>query len=146
MTADTSIQFSTSIRKNGMRMTKQRAVILDILRTSQEHLDADKLHDRARELDPQIGLATVYRTLALLKKFGMVSEFDLGEEHGHFETTPETPHYHFTCVCCRKVIELEVPCIEDFVEDLKIGDDLMVTRVNLSFEGYCPDCQLLSMV
>lgn len=146
MPADSSTQFSNSIRMSGMRMTRQRAIILDILRNSQEHLDADSLHDRAKELDPQIGIATVYRTLALLKKFGMVSEYTLGEEHGHFEATPQIPHHHFTCLRCKRVIELEVPCIENFVEDLRIDDALTITRVNLFFEGYCPECQSLTRV
>lgn len=141
MTAETASQFSHSIHENGMRMTRQRALILDILRASQDHLDAESLHDRARELDPQIGLATVYRTLALLKKFGMVSEFNLGEEHGHFETTPEIPHHHFTCLGCKRVIEFEVPCLETFIEELKLDDSVLITRVDVAFEGYCPTCQ-----
>lgn len=146
MTIEPSIHFSNSIRMNGMRLTKQRVIILDVLQNSQEHLDADSLHHRARELDPKIGLATVYRTLALLKKFGMVSENNLGEEHGHFEATPENPHHHFTCLGCKRVLELKVPCIEDFVEGLGINEALVITGVNLSFEGYCSDCQPLQEV
>jgi Fe2+ or Zn2+ uptake regulation protein len=141
MITDTSTQFTNSVRENGLRMTKQRVLILDILRKSREHLDAEALHDRARILDPQIGLATVYRTLALLKNFGLVNEYDLGEEHGHFETTPLTPHHHFTCLECKRVIEFEVPCIDSFIKDLMLGDDMIITRVHLSFEGYCSTCR-----
>jgi len=117
MITDTSTQFTNSIHENGLRMTKQRALILDILRNSQEHLDAEALHDRARRLDPQIGIATVYRTLSLLKDFGLVNEYNLGEEHGHFETTPLTPHHHFTCLGCKKEIQFKAkrnePCIQE---------------------------------
>jgi len=141
MIADTSTQFTNSIHENGLRMTRQRALILDILRNSQEHLDAEALHDRARRMDPQIGIATVYRTLSLLKDFGLVNEYNLGEEHGHFETTPLTPHHHFTCLGCKKVIEFEVPCIEAFVEDLMLGEEVKITRIHLSFDGFCSACQ-----
>lgn len=141
MTIDTANLFSNIIRSSGLRMTRQRALILDILQSSQEHLDAEALHNLARQSDPQIGLATVYRTLALLKEFGMVNEYNLGEEHRHFETTPEVPHHHFTCLGCKKVIEFELPNIEDSLYPLLVKEEIEITRVNLSLEGYCQACR-----
>lgn len=131
----------TSIRANGLRMTRQRQLILKVLQESQEHLDADALHDRLKAADPRIGLATVYRTLALLKEFGLAEEHRLGEEHGHFEAVPEKPHYHFACQGCGRVIEFDAARVMSFVQSLAKQEGVHVTEVQLFLRGYCAECE-----
>ena len=135
------VQFLTAIRSNGLRITRQRQLILEVLDASQEHLDAEAIHDRVKTRDPRIGLATVYRTLALLKAMGLVKEHSLGEEHGHFEAVQEVPHYHFTCIGCRKVIEFEAPAVTEAVQSLIDREDVQVVDVHLSLTGYCSNCR-----
>ena len=134
-------QFLTAIRSNGLRMTRQRQLILEVLDASQEHLDAEAIHDRVKVHDPRIGLATVYRTLALLKAMGLVKEHSLGEEHGHFEAVQEVPHYHFTCIGCRQVIEFEAPAVTEAVQSLIDRESVQVIDVHLSLTGYCSNCR-----
>ncbi|MDI6768917.1 MAG: Fur family transcriptional regulator [Anaerolineales bacterium] len=134
-------QFLTAIRSNGLRMTRQRKLILEVLEASQEHLDAEDIHDRVKAHDPRIGLATVYRTLALLKAMGLVKEHGLGEEHGHFEAVQEVPHYHFTCIGCRQVIEFEAPAVTEAVQSLIDREGAQVMDVHLSLTGYCSNCR-----
>jgi Fe2+ or Zn2+ uptake regulation protein len=137
---DSQTHFREIIHSSGLRMTRQRKLVLDVLRDSREHLDAEALHDRVKQRDPHIGLATVYRTLALLKAHGMVRESRLGEEHGHFETQIGAPHYHFTCVKCMRVIEFEAPFLLKAISSLAEREELQVTAIDLSLSGYCPDC------
>lgn len=134
-------QFLTAIHSNGLRMTRQRQLILEVLEASQEHLDAEAIHDRVKARDPRIGLATVYRTLALLKAMGLVKEHSLGEEHGHFEAVQEVPHYHFTCIGCRQVIEFEAPVVMEAVQSLIDREGVQVMDVHLSLTGYCSNCR-----
>jgi Fe2+ or Zn2+ uptake regulation protein len=129
------------IRTGGHRLTRQRRLILEILEESQEHLDAETLYERARARDPQIGLATVYRSLALLKAMGLVEEHHLGEDHGHFETIQGKPHYHFTCLGCGLVVELEAPRVTEAARLLCAAEGLQVTDINLHLKGYCQQCR-----
>lgn len=134
-------QLMKIIRSSGLRMTRQRQIVLDVLRENPGHLEAEALHERVKARDPRIGLATVYRTLALLKRFGLVAEHRLGEEHGHFEATPAAPHYHFTCARCRKVIEFETPAVANVIDELIKQENVQVTEVHLLLIGRCATCR-----
>ncbi len=126
------------------RLTRQRRLVLDILQNSQEHLDAETLYERAKARDTRISLATVYRSLALLKEAGLVREYRLGENHGHFETVRASPHHHFTCIQCGQVIELEAPQISEMAVRLCENQGLQVKQFHLHLSGYCANCRTLT--
>ena len=110
-------------------------------RSNPGHLDAEAIHDQVKIQDPRISLATVYRTLALLKRLGLVAEHSLGEDHGHFEAASAAPHYHFTCLRCKRVIEFEAPAVMQIVRKLAEQEGLQVTETHLTLSGYCRDCR-----
>jgi Fe2+ or Zn2+ uptake regulation protein len=119
----------------------QRRLILDVLKDSEEHLEADAVHDRAKKQAPGLSLATVYRTLALLKEMGLVEEHRLGEGHSHYEAMQEEPHYHFTCQCCDKVIEFDTSLVAEINHELSEREGIQVTTAHLHLTGYCRECQ-----
>ena len=94
----------------GLRMTRQRRTILRIVETAKQHLDASQILRRARKIDAQIDRVTVYRTLKLLKRHGLVDELDLmhleGEKH-FYERKPQRDHLHMACLRCGKILEFE---------------------------------------
>jgi Fe2+ or Zn2+ uptake regulation protein len=122
-------------------MTTQRRLILDVLEKSRTHLDAEALHDRVRQHNADVSLATVYRTLAVFKEMGLVEEHRLGEEHGHFELVRDRPHYHFTCLGCGRVIEFDTPLVARIEQELSEREGVRVTNAHLHFSGYCARCQ-----
>ena len=128
-------------RSAGRRMTAQRRLILDVLEKSEAHLDAEALHDRVRRHNPDVSLATVYRTLAVFKEIGLVEEHRLGEEHGHFELVRDCPHYHFTCLGCGRVIEFDTPLVAQIERELSKREGVRVTGAHLHLSGYCVRCQ-----
>lgn len=130
-----------ALQASGRRMTRQRRLVLTVLEESHEHLDAETLHERAKNHDSHISLATVYRTLAMLKEMGLVEEHQLGEEHAHFETVQKAPHYHFTCVSCGAVLEFDAPQVMQAVQELSRQEGLKVTEVHLFLSGYCARCR-----
>ncbi len=130
-----------SLQAGGHRITHQRRVLLEILEESREHLDAETLYERARQRLPRISLATVYRTLAVLKRMGLVAEYSLGEAHGHFEAVPETQHYHFTCLGCGEVVEFDAPQVEEALRELAAREGLEVCDVHFFLTGYCARCR-----
>ncbi|MCZ2149888.1 MAG: transcriptional repressor, partial [Bryobacterales bacterium] len=66
-----------SLRERGVRLTRQRKILLDLIDSSGVHLDAEQLYQLAKEKDPKLNRVTVYRTLKLLKQGGLVDELDL---------------------------------------------------------------------
>ena len=96
-----------ALREAGMRMTSQRNLIINIIR--QGHLNADEIYRRARQKDRRLSLSTVYRTLQVLKKLGLVEEIHLDDYHHHYEVKPTTEHYHLVCLGCGKVVEFQYP-------------------------------------
>ena len=128
-------------RAAGRRLTSQRRLILKTLEESDAHLDAETLHGRVKRSNPDISLATVYRTLAVLKEMGLVEEHRLGEEHGHYEPVRGSPHYHFTCVSCGKVIEFDTPLVAQIGQELSEREGVRVTCAHLHLSGYCDECQ-----
>ncbi|MFW6126488.1 MAG: Fur family transcriptional regulator [Chloroflexota bacterium] len=134
-------QLREAFRESGRRLTSQRCLILDVLRESEEHLDAEAVYNRARGRAAGISLATVYRTLTLLKEMGLVEEHRLGEGHSHYEAVHDEPHYHFTCRRCGKVIEFDAPLVNTIRRRLCEEEGVEVTRAHLHLSGYCKDCR-----
>ncbi len=130
-----------TVRTQGYRLTAQRRLVLEILNETQEHLDADAIYSLAKARDQHISLATVYRSLALLKNIGLVTEHNLGQDHGHFEPTKSTPHYHFTCQGCGRVIEFSSPQIEKVIQEIQRTEGVLVTEGHFHISGLCPACQ-----
>jgi len=125
----------------GMRVTSQRALIMEIIRRGGGHLDADEIYRRARERVPRLSLSTVYRTLQMLKKLGLVEELHFDEEHHHYEVKPSAEHHHLVCLGCGRVIEFHYPLsryLKRNVPEAK-GFDIAATEVRMS--GYCSKCR-----
>ncbi len=128
------------LQAQGYKLTHQRKLVLSILDESQQHLDADSLFRLAKQRDPKVSLATVYRTLATLKKLGLVQEQNLGEDHGHFEKVTAKPHFHFTCSQCGAVIELRSKKIVRLTRELCEEEGLQMENMHLLIQGLCPTC------
>ncbi|HEX3321262.1 MAG TPA: Fur family transcriptional regulator [Terriglobales bacterium] len=131
----------------GLRMTRQRKTILSVVETAKQHLDAAGILRRAQKVDPEIDRVTVYRTLNLLKRHGLVDELDLmhlqGEKH-YYERRPQRDHIHMACLRCGKIMEFE----SDLFDRLKgqIQRDCRFHIVVSRFEvgGYCASCRSAS--
>src|SRR3954462_11388435 len=97
-----------SLKEKGVRLTRQRELLLELIDKSGEHLDADRLFELAKQRDPKLNRVTVYRTLKMLKEGGLVDELDLMHQSGdqHFyETRLKQEHAHVVCLRCGKVEE-----------------------------------------
>jgi Fe2+ or Zn2+ uptake regulation protein len=138
---DLSERLQDALRSAGRRLTSQRRLILKVLEESDGHLDADALHDRVKTRDPDVSLATVYRTLAVLREIGMVEEHRLGEDHGHYEAVRQEPHYHFTCLHCGKVIEFDTPLVAQVEKELCEQEGVRAISTHLHISGYCAQCR-----
>jgi len=128
-----------ALRSAGLRMTRQRALILEIIRHG--HLDADEVYRQAREKQPRFSLSTVYRTLRMLKEQGLVDELHLGEAHHHYEVKPSAEHHHLVCLGCGKIVEIECKLSQRMKQDLARKQGFEVTGVEINMTGYCSKCR-----
>ena len=123
----------------GLRMTNQRALILDIIQ--QGHFDADEVYRRARERQPHLSLSTVYRTLRKLKELGLIEELHFDEVHHHYEMKPSSEHQHLVCLGCGKVIEFVCPLSLKMKEDIGQEKGFEVAGAEIHMTGYCSKCR-----
>ena len=135
-----------SLKEKGVRLTRQRQVLLDLIDGSGQHLDAEQLYRLARAKDPGINRVTVYRTLKLLKETGLVDELDLmhfeGDQH-YYETRLKQEHAHIICLMCGKVEEFFGEPLFRLRQQVEknLGYEVIVARTEIG--GYCSHCQLL---
>jgi Fur family transcriptional regulator, ferric uptake regulator len=109
--AITPSSFKAELNDKGWRMTPQRQVILDIFQKlpQGEHLSVEDLHEVLLEKSVDISLSTIYRTVKLMARMGILRELELAEGHKHYEINGATPHHHhhIVCVQCNRTLEFE---------------------------------------
>lgn len=122
------------------RNTRQRTVILEILRQSGAHPTAETIYQDARKVLPNISLGTVYRNLNFLRDQGLVREIRSNSEASSRFEGHCPPHAHFHCTCCRTVHDIPLPeCITVF--DWKgAGHVSRVSSLELHVIGACSQC------
>jgi len=125
----------------GMRVTHQRALIMEIIRRGEGHLDADEIYRRARERVPRLSLSTVYRTLLMLKKLGLVEELHFDEEHHHYELKPSAEHHHLICTGCGRVIEFHYPLSRYIKRNVPEAKSFDIAETEVRMSGYCSKCR-----
>ncbi len=123
------------------RVTAQRELLLELLRQSPEHVDAEELHRRAREQNARMSLSTVYRNLQLFKELGLVQEHHFTEEHHHYEVKSRAEHQHLLCVSCGRVVEFVCPMSQKLKEDTAKKYNFEIIDVEVRMVGLCPDCR-----
>lgn len=142
-TAETTGPLQQSVRRRGIRLTRQRRVILQVMDNAQQHLDVDQILAAARRIDPDVHLVTVYRTIDLLKKEGLIDELDLlhlrGDRH-YYEAHGPRDHIHVACLRCGKVREFESSLYEQLKQQIARDCDLQVTVSRTEVGGICNDC------
>lgn len=129
--------------ERGIRMTQQRRAILRVMETASKHLDAAQLLRKAKKLDPQVDRSTVYRTLRLLKRQGLIDELDLmhlnGEKH-YYERKLNRDHIHMACLRCGKIMEFVSDVFETLKGEVERDCRFHIVVSRLEIGGYCAAC------
>jgi Fur family ferric uptake transcriptional regulator len=139
---------SQTLRQRGIRLTRQRQLLLDLIEKSGEHLDAETLYTLAHQRDPKLNRVTVYRTLKLLKEGGLVDELDLmhygGDQH-YYETRKKQEHAHIICLRCGRVEEFYGAPLQSLRRQVEatFGFQVLIARTEIG--GYCSHCRMLRM-
>jgi Fur family ferric uptake transcriptional regulator len=143
-TAITRPSLMKELAARKVRMTPQRRLLVGIIQDSPRHLDAATLLQIAREKDPHIDRATVYRTLGLLKHRGLIDELDLmhiqGEKH-YYEAKTNRDHCHMACFRCGAIMEYTSSSFERLKHEMVKQSGFQIRVVRLEVGGICKRCQ-----
>jgi Fur family ferric uptake transcriptional regulator len=118
MKLDRPIDIAALCKENGLRLTKPRRIIINVLAQASDHPDAIELHRRASKIDPGIAIATVYRTLSLLQDKGVLEKHNFGGGPARFESADQEHHDHLINVETGEVIEFRSNKIERLQEEI----------------------------
>lgn len=122
------------------RNTKQKRVILEVLKGTDTHPTADWIYEEARKVLPDISLGTVYRNLRVLTENNMIQELNYGSSHSRYDGNP-MPHYHFVCNRCQRVFDVPMDVCHELNDQVEAGTGWKVEMHRLEFYGVCSDCQ-----
>jgi Fur family ferric uptake transcriptional regulator len=135
-----------SLKQRGVRLTRQRQILLELIDKSGQHLDAERLYLLAKEKDPKLNRVTVYRTLKMLKEGGLVDELDLmhigGDQH-FYETRMKQEHAHIICLRCGKVEEFFGEPLQRLRKQVESHFGFQIVLARTEVGGYCSHCQVL---
>jgi Fur family peroxide stress response transcriptional regulator len=134
-------QLLTRLKERDFRLTPQRLAILKILATSDGHPSVDKIFDQVKQDFPTTSLATVYKTVTLLKELGEVLELGFPDGSNRYDGSKPYPHPHMVCLKCKRISDPDLQSVEELTREAeqKTGFDILSHR--LDFFGLCPDCR-----
>jgi len=145
MSTYTASSLKSELNERGRRLTPQRETILQVFQDLQKghHLSAEDLYNVLEEQGNPISLSTIYRTVKLMARMGILRELELAEGHKHYEINQPYPyhHHHLICVKCNKTIEFKSDSV------LKVGtktaqkEGYHLLDFQLSIHAICPQCQ-----
>ncbi|MCI6188818.1 MAG: Fur family transcriptional regulator [Clostridium sp.] len=133
------------LKKKGYKLTPQRRAIVDTIVVNEgKHLTAEEIYDEVKKDCPEIGLATVYRTILLLEEIGVVSRLHLNDGCSRYELVHSDEvhrHHHLICNVCNKVIEVKDDLLEEIEVKIEKEYEFKIVDHVLKFYGICRECQ-----
>ena len=135
-------RFQDFLQEQGLKLTGERKALVREIFAIHYHFEADELLSKMKEKDVKISRATVYRTLELLVKSGMVRRVHLGEDHYHYEHVAGNSHHdHLICTTCGSVIEFNDPELQRRQLEICESKKFTPTFHNLQILGVCNACR-----
>jgi Fur family peroxide stress response transcriptional regulator len=134
-----------SLRSQGHRLTPQRMAVLRILAESSAHPSAQDIYRQVQVDFPMTSLATVYKTITLLKEMGQVLELGFSDASSRYDGRQNTFHPHLICVHCKTIVDWESDVLSDLAWQVAQTSGYKIVGHRLDLLGLCPDCQEKSL-
>lgn len=135
--------FKNHLKSQKLKFTRTRHLIYEeIFSDKTVHPNAYEIHRRLKSKGEKVSLATIYRTLRLFVKSGLVSEVDFGENHSHYE--PEISHAahgHLVCLSCGEVKEFSNEKVQSILKKIGKESQFKTDKFSIQVFGYCQNCQ-----
>ncbi|MCX7841605.1 MAG: transcriptional repressor [Clostridia bacterium] len=141
---DNNINFREQLKERGYKLTSQRQAVLDVLLDHEgQHLSTEEIYELVKRKNPDIGLATVYRTLLLMDSMELVYKLDFDDGLSRYEINKHTEdhrHHHLICTQCGCVAEVEEDLLESLEEQILRKNKFVVKDHRVKFYGLCEKC------
>jgi Fur family ferric uptake transcriptional regulator len=128
------------LAERGYRLTPQRLMILSAIEESDSHISAEEIHARIVSRYPNVNISTVYRTLELLKRLGLVTETDMGEGRVRYHPAEKGHHHHLVCQECGAIIDLDESLLTPLRSALLREYGFRADLKHLAILGRCVNC------
>lgn len=137
-------ELKENLKEKGYKLTPQRRAIVDIIIDKEgQHLTAEEIYDEVKRICPDIGLATVYRTVLLLEEVGVIYKLDLNDGCSRYElvhSDEEHRHHHLVCNKCKKVFEVQDDLLEELENRIEKTYKFKILDHSVKFFGICSEC------
>ncbi len=132
------------LKERNYRLTPQRLELIRLIVASEGHPSASQLYAQIKDQFPTLSLATVYKTLDLLKELDEVLEIGLRDD-SHYDGNKPYPHPHLICMKCQKIMDGELDsAVNNILQEVEQNFGFLILKHQLDFYGICPDCQKTS--
>ncbi len=145
---DKQERFKTLLKQNGLKVTMQRITILEALESRPDkHLTAEEIYECVKTKNPDIGLATVYRTIQLLAELNLIDKLNLGDGYARYEIGQQGNinnthhHHHLICLNCGNVLTFQGDLLETLEHRIQEAMDFEVVNHEVKLFGYCKNCR-----
>ena len=140
-------EFKKRLKEKGLKVTNQRLVVLEALETSSnQHLTAEQIFDLVKADNPEIGLATVYRTIQVLLELHLIDRVNFDDGSERYEIVrmgtkgARHHHHHLICINCGKVFEFEEDMMQGLETEIEKKTGFHVIDHEVKLYGYCKEC------
>ena len=130
---------SVTVNIKDLGLTRQREVVLRVIRDEKEHLTANEVFDKAKQLLPSISFATVYNSLRYLKEAEHIAEIRFGNGASRFDSMTSR-HDHAICTKCGKLVDMEIELPPEIISFAAEFSQFQPESLELTLRGICPDC------
>lgn len=131
----------STLKERGYKITRQRKAVLEALTEANGHLSPQEVHERVQREQPPVGLATVYRTIEVLKKLGVVCELSTPKSGCTYTIGATGHHHHLICSDCGTVVDFTTDSLKDLEQRLVLESGFAIESHVLEFTGLCPGCR-----
>ena len=129
------------LRERDHRLTPQRMAVLKILAASKEHPSVEQIYERVKADFPMTSLATIYKTVTVLKEMGEVLELGFSDDSNRYDGNKPYPHPHLICTKCKNIADPEVSTLSELRQEVAQSTGYQIMSHRLDFFGICPQCQ-----
>jgi Fur family peroxide stress response transcriptional regulator len=134
-------QMLSKLKDHDFRITPQRLAVLKVLAASDGHPSVDRIYETVRAQFPTTSMATIYKTVALLKQENEVIEISFPDGSNRYDGIKPYPHPHLICTRCKKIIDPDLSSLEDLAKEVTIETGFQITTHRVDFFGLCRECQ-----
>ncbi len=131
----------TKLREHDFRLTPQRLAVLKILAASEGHPTVERIYETVRTEFPTTSIATIYKTVNLLKQLNEVLELGFPDGSNRYDGKKPYPHPHVICTGCNKIIDPNLGSLIDLTTEVIKETGFQIPNHRVDFFGICRDCQ-----